>query len=155
MAYQAPFKQRVAIPLAVIVGTVGLLAGGGTLLLKLKSGSPASTTTTTSTGDSFVPDPNASVPAMYMHVQVLNGTTTAGLARKTADSVASQGWVIATIGNYSGAKLEKSVVYYPEGFEKQAEMLAELAQADTAPATADLSKKYLTLVVATGSSTAS
>ena len=156
MSGRAPFKQRVAIPLAVIVGTVVGLAGVGYSLMAMKTGGTATTASggTTSDGGDFVPDPEATEITMYMHVQVLNGTTTAGLARKTADSIAAQGWIISSIGNYSGTKLDKSMVYYPQGFEKQAALLAELVQADTAPADTSMSTKVLTLVVATAAAAA-
>ena len=51
---------------------------------------------------------------------VLNGTSTAGLARRTADTINAQGWVIATISNWSGQKVDKTTVFYPEGYEEQA-----------------------------------
>ena len=142
--------QRVLIPLAVIVGTVVLLGGIGWQLAGIKPKTNAEPTTSASplTSES-APEatPATTTAPEQLTVQVLNGTSTAGLARRTADTINAEGWVIATISNWSGPKVDKTTVFYPEGYEDQAASLAGLVDGDTKPADTLLPQNMMTLVV--------
>lgn len=143
------FTERVAIPLAVIVATVLFLGGVGWKLAGIKpravavpaisEGPVASPTTAVSA--------SASPAADQLSVQVFNGTSTAGLARRTADTINAQGWVIASVSNWNGQKLTKTTVFYPEGYRDQAARLAELVSGKAEPADTLLPQNVLTLVV--------
>ena len=137
--------QRVVIPLAVIAGTVVGLTGIGWKLFSLKAGGASPTASAIPMN---TPVPDSTLKVDRMHVQVLNGTQTAGLGRKTADLIEGQGWVVVKVGNFTGTALKKSVVYFPVGFDKQAATLAKLIAAETKPAEATMAKDLLTLVVA-------
>ena len=147
MPGQAGFNQRVATPLAVIVGTVLFLGGVGWKLAGLSGGSAAASPTAEAT-ESVAATPSTSVtaPAEQLSVQVFNGTSTAGLARRTADKIQAEGWVIAAVSNWSGQKVTQTTVYYPEGYADQAAQLAELVDGVAEPADALLPKNLLTLV---------
>ncbi|WP_280369482.1 LytR C-terminal domain-containing protein [Nocardia wallacei] len=81
------------------------------------SSKPAATTTsaadtttsstTTTTAPSTTPAAAKSVP-----VHVLNNSTVAGLAARTAGQLSADGWTIAETGNYPGGVIPKTTVYY-------------------------------------------
>ena len=151
MSGQDSFQQRVAIPLAVMVGSIVALLGIGWKLFGLHSNGATSAAPSTSATSSAAPThsaaPSITAPADQLSVQVLNGTQTAGLARKVSDTIYNEGWVIAAVSNWAGNPVKKNTVYYPEGFADQAAKLAELVNADTAPADATLPQNVLTLIV--------
>jgi hypothetical protein len=149
MPGQAGFTQRVLTPLAVIVATVLFLGGVGWKLAGLSGGSSASASPTAEASESPTQTPSAQATAAteQLSVQVFNGTSTAGLARRTADQIEAEGWVIAAVSNWSGAKVTRTTVYYPEGYADQAGRVAELVDGVAEPADALLPKNLLTLVV--------
>lgn len=57
-------------------------------------------------------------------VGIYNNTGTAGLAQSTAAEVLAAGWEVATVTNWRGVIVE-TTVYYPPGFEEQAQTLAD------------------------------
>lgn len=118
--------------------TVGLLFGGGLTLAKLR---PVATDSTTSQ-----PTPSTN-PTARLAVNVFNGTPTAGLARQVSGVLASRGWEISQIGNWTGEKISATTVYYPAGFDQAAEALAAETSAVTQPAPTKLSQTTLTLVI--------
>ncbi len=63
--------------------------------------------TTTTTAPSTTPAAAKSVP-----VHVLNNSTVAGLAARTAGQLSADGWTIAETGNYPGGVIPKTTVYY-------------------------------------------
>ena len=52
------------------------------------------------------------------------------MARRTADKIQAEGWVIAAVSNWSGQKVTQTTVYYPEGYADQADKLAALVDGD-------------------------
>lgn len=157
-------KERVLIPLAVIFGTVAALAFLGTQLLNLsgasdqaaqvtpsESATPEATPSeTASTDASATPSATATVTTNRLPVVVLNGTETAGLAKKVGDNLNFEDWVIEKVGNWEGAALTKNTVYYPEGAQEAAQELAnsQYVKGVIEPADASLSQTALTLVIA-------
>ncbi|MEO6471118.1 MAG: LytR C-terminal domain-containing protein, partial [Aeromicrobium sp.] len=75
---------------------------------------PAPTTTTTTP-----PPVKRDIP-----VAVFNNTTTPGLARQVAAKVTAAGWKVSATGNWRGS-VPETTVYYPPGFQAQAETLAK------------------------------
>ena len=118
--------------------TVGLLVGGGLTLAKLRPTATASNSTQ--------PTPSAN-PTARPAVNVFNGTPTAGLARQVSGVLASRGWEISQIGNWTGEKIGATTVYFPEGFDLAADALAAETSAVIEPAPAQLSQTTLTLVI--------
>jgi hypothetical protein len=134
-----------------MVGSIVGLLGIGWKLFGLHSGSASNASPTISASTNATPThsaaPSVTAPADQLSVQVLNGTQTAGLARKVSDTIYNEGWVIAAVSNWAGNPVKKNTVYYPEGYADQAAKLAELVNADTAPADATLPQNVLTLIV--------
>lgn len=146
---QQSFTKRVVLPLFVIVVTIGGLGVVGLKLMGLHS-SPASASPTTSATSTASPtsDPTQSVaPTSDLTVVVLNGTQTPGLARTTADAISHDGWVIQTVGNWTGVAATASTVYYPDGFKDQAQKLADQQKAGIAPLESGMNSTSLTFVV--------
>ena len=67
----------------------------------------ASTTPTASPTPTIVPTVN---PALS--VNVLNGTTTEGLAQKVSDTLTAAGWKIGALANADRTDLASTIVYY-------------------------------------------
>ena len=175
MSGQQSFQKRVLIPLVVIVATVGVLAFLGSALMGLSSGTNVAAedpTTITSelpsvsdsatplVSDSASPSTSASatksatasatpsaIPSGVTAVSVMNGTQTAGLAKTTADKLKASGWFIKEVGNWKGAGLAKSTVFYPADLEADAKKLAKEVKADAIEADATLPQDVLTYVV--------
>jgi hypothetical protein len=137
MSGRQSFTKRVLIPLAVIISTVLLLAFAGLKLMSLKPSSSSPVVMATESGK----------PVETLSVLVLNGTNKSGLARTTADEIAKKGWVIRTVGNYTGPKLKKTTVFYPSEYKGIAENLASDTGAAIAPAQSTMPTRALTLVV--------
>lgn len=66
------------------------------------SATPATTTATPATTTA-----NRAVP-----VHVLNNSTVAGLAARTANELTANGWTVAEVGNYPGPNITNTTVYY-------------------------------------------
>ena len=144
MSGSQSFSKRVVIPLLVIVVTVSGLGIVGIKLMGLRSKPVASAPSPSSS----ITQPTPSVaPASDLAVVVLNGTQTPGLARTTADTLAHEGWVIESVGNWTGIAVAASTVYYPSGFESQAQKLADQQKAAIAPALATMNQASLTFIV--------
>lgn len=156
-------KERVLIPLAVIVGTVAGLAFLGMQLLgisgasdEVAEASPSATATVAPTDvtptDSAQPMPSGSetVIGERLPVIVLNGTETAGLAKKVGDNLNFEDWVIQEVGNWTGPAIDQTTVYYPAGAEGIAQELAasQFVKGVIAPADAAFDQSVLTIVLA-------
>ena len=156
-------KERVLIPLAVILATVGGLALLGTQLLGLSgasdeiaqptpSVSASASPTDVMPSDSASPDPTGSVPAEVkrLPVIVLNGTDKVGYAKKVADNLNFEDWVIQEVGNWEGDKFAETMVFYPAGAEAAAQLLADsqYVKGTIAPAEAGLNQSVLTVILA-------
>lgn len=171
MSGQPSFQQRVTIPLVVILATVGGLAFIGSALMGLGGSSdtadaqvttiatPAPTDSASALPDvtdsampSTSPSSSASatpsvIPSGVTAVAVMNGTQTAGLAKTTADKLKASGWTISEVGNWKGAGLAKSTVFYPADLEADAKKLAKEVKADALEADPTLPQNVLTYVV--------
>lgn len=95
--------------------------------------------------------PPASPPPMrepgQIIVLVLNSTQTAGLAGRVTDQLSELGYRTETPDNHP-SPLETSVVWYLDGFEQEAEALAEeIPGADIEPFTGDVPRAHLTVVL--------
>ena len=69
------------------------------------SATPTTTPTTT-------PTPTAAGPALGTKIQVLNGAGVSGVAAKAAAKLTAAGFTSVTSGNYGGAALSVSTVFY-------------------------------------------
>jgi hypothetical protein len=165
MSGQQSFHNRVTIPLVVILATVGGLAIVGTFLWGLGTSSNSASSEPTavvsnnpSATDTNVPVPIDSanpatsptaivIPEGVTAVSVFNGTQVAGLAKTTADKLKAGGWTIKEVGNWQGAGLAKTTVFYPKALEGDAQKLADEMKADFVEADSTLPQDVLTLVV--------
>lgn len=68
-----------------------------------------------------------------VNVRVLNGTTTSGLAAKTADRLRLIQYVDVSTGNLTGADAGPSIVYYLPGQRPAAEQLGSDLQLTSTP----------------------
>ncbi len=119
-AHRAPRpKGRAWIAVAWAALTVVVLVGAGIFGLSLVSGSisfhgapnsAAGTSTPTST-----PTPTI-VPTVdpSLSVNVLNGTTTAGLGTKVKGVLTTAGWKVGAVANADQQNITKTVVYYSD-----------------------------------------
>lgn len=175
MSGQQSFQQRVTIPLVVILATIAGLGFIGSALMGLGGSSESATPEVTSietsaplTSESAIPtdtdsaapsesssaSPTASasetpvvIPSGVTAVAVMNGTQTAGLAKTTADKLKANGWTVSEVGNWKGAGLAKSTVFFPADLEADAKKLAKEVNADTLEADPTLPQNVLTYVV--------
>ncbi len=139
MSGQPNFMNRVFKPLIVMIGTVLIMGTVGYGLFSLKPSDSASQKPQVSQST----DGKVTIP----EVIVLNASSTPGLARKRAEELKLQNWTISTIGNWTGAPLDKTTVYFPSGTEESAAKLAKVFSADVAPADSSMSDRSLTLVI--------
>ena len=152
------FHQKVTIPLAVILATVGGLFLIGTQLMGIDSTPVAAepTTQVTTPAEPLTPEvspsddssiePNVDF-AGRLPVIVLNGTETAGLAKSTSDDLHDANWVIQETGNWTGEPLLETTIFYPPDGFSSAEELATQTGGTPVEATPDMSQTALTLVV--------
>ncbi|WP_435828855.1 LytR C-terminal domain-containing protein [Nocardia beijingensis] len=66
---------------------------------------------------------------------MLNNSMVPGLAAKTASQLEASGWTIAETGNYPGASIAKTTVYYGDssGDKEAAQAIADQLGASVAP----------------------
>ena len=152
------FHQKVTIPLAVILATVGGLFLIGSQLMGIDSNPVAdepavevsaaaepSMPVVAPSSDASV-DPNLDVNGR-LPVIVLNGTETAGLAKSMSDDLHDADWVIEETGNWTGQPLLETTIFYPADGFSSAEELAIQTGGTPVEATPDMSQTALTLVI--------
>lgn len=128
------FYMSLARAVAAALGAVALITIAIVVLLNRGDGKSESAlpivsnspTRSTSPSPTSSPTPTATatrrvLPANQVNVEVLNGTTTNGLARETAQKIEAEGYEIVTVGN-ARPTIAKSTVYYRPG--RRAEALA-------------------------------
>ncbi|WP_280261631.1 LytR C-terminal domain-containing protein [Nocardia abscessus] len=96
----------------------------------------ASSSTAVATGTpTTTAAPTTSTAARSVPVRVLNNSMVPGLAAKTADQLSASGWTIAETGNYPGASIAKTTVYYGNspGDKEAAQAVADELGASVAP----------------------
>ncbi|MFI6211828.1 LytR C-terminal domain-containing protein [Nocardia brasiliensis] len=98
------------------------------------SSTPATTTATTTPPTTTAPTTTGSAAAKAVPVRVLNNSMIAGLAAKTAGQLTAEGWSVVETGNYPGANVPKTTVYYGNS---PADKDAALAIADELGVTAE------------------
>jgi hypothetical protein len=113
---------------------------------------PTPTATATRTAPATTRPPTTTAPPTTgpkKPVAVLNGTNIVGLAARTATAVRAAGWTVAATGNWRGATVSTSTIFYPAGAEGSARRLAsDLAGAQqVAPRLSGMSTTALTYVV--------
>ena len=151
------FNQRVTIPLAVILATVGGLFLIGYKLWKFEpTSSVAQPTASVSAAPSWSPsalpsDSASAVPkadaAGRLPVIVLNGSETQGLAKTYGDDLNNKDWVIQSVDNWTGEPVTQNTIYYPTEGLASAEELAAETGAVLVESTPDMPQDALTLVV--------
>ena len=152
------FHQKVTIPLAVILATVGGLFLIGSRLMNIDTNPVAdepavevsaaaepSMPVVAPSRDASV-DPNLDVNGR-LPVIVLNGTETAGLAKSMSDDLHDADWVIEETGNWTGQPLLETTIFYPADGFSSAEELATQTGGTPVEATPDMSQTALTLVI--------
>lgn len=77
-------------------------------------------TTSESSPPSTAPTPSVAAIDKTQPVAIYNGTSTAGLAGRVAQTVQSAGWPLGTVGNWGGLPQKTSVIYYSDGAQKDA-----------------------------------
>jgi hypothetical protein len=77
-------------------------------------------TTSESSPPSSSPSPSVAAIDKTQPVAVYNGTATAGLAGRVAQTVQSAGWPLGTVGNWGGLPQKTSVIYYSDEAQKDA-----------------------------------
>ena len=152
------FHQKVTIPLAVILATVGGLFLIGSRLMNIDTNPVAdepavevsaaaepSMPVVAPSSDASV-DPNLDVNGR-LPVIVLNGTETAGLAKSMSDDLHDADWVIEETGNWTGQPLLETTIFYPADGLSSAEELATQTGGTLVEATPEMSQTALTLVI--------
>lgn len=105
------------------------------------------TTITPTTTTPTTPAPTGDPVKRDVPVAVFNNTGTAGLADTMAAEVRAAGWNVTGVGNWRGA-IPETTVYYPPGFEEQANTLArDLDFGRVKPSVAPMRSDRLTLIL--------
>lgn len=111
----------------LIVGVIVLLMNGGDDTATKKQNTlgtaPSQQAPSKNTSNS---SPPAAVDRGATPTTVLNGTTTAGLARRVADKLKSSGFKISDVKDFVDQTLPQTVVYYSDGNKKAAEAVAKV-----------------------------
>lgn len=149
-------KQRVLIPLVVIAAVVFGLAYLGKFLLGVSgasdSSAPSPSASSVTITESPTPTPTATqAPTVArLPVVVLNGTTKAGYAKQIGEALTAENWIIKSVGNWDGDKIETSLVFYPAGYEEAAKLLAASPSVMglAVPAEGTIDQTVLTVVLA-------
>ena len=144
MAESQSFSQRVLVPLGVIALTVSGLSIMGLSLWNMGSASSASATSTNSVSTTE----DMLTANGYLPVNVFNASDVPGLARKAASKLQEQNWTVNTIGNWSGAKVKESTIFYPADAKDSAAALAAQVKVGYKPAASSMSQSELTYVIA-------
>jgi len=109
---------------------------------------PAPTETTEAT-PTPTPTPTETEPeiARDTPVSVLNNTGVAGAAGAFSTKVKAAGWTVGGIGNWRGS-VGQNTVYYPDGLQDQAELLAKDVGIDRVlPLVANMRTDRLTIIL--------
>ena len=103
--------------------------------------------TTAATTEPTEATPTAEPVARDIAVAVYNNSRVTGLARTTAGNLQAAGWTVTGTGNWRGS-IPETTVYYPEGFEEHAQLLArDLDFSRVMATTSAMRDDRLTLIV--------
>ncbi len=157
----------VALGIRFLLGRSEGLGSGGTTAPTSTSADPSPSepaTTTTARPSTTVPSTTSTVPTTtltattttttspvrepaQLTVLVLNSTRTGGLAGRVTDRLSGLGYRTVEPGNHPSL-LDVSVVWFVDGFEREAEVLAEsIPDANVEPFSGDNPRAPLTVVV--------
>lgn len=135
--------------LACVLGLAGAVWSltGGSAPTRAAAPAPSVTTSAPPTSAPAQPAEPTPTPPPDIPVEVLNASETPGLAAATAEEAEKAGWKVARVGNWVyGASHE--AVYYPEGQEEAAKLLAEDLDIDSVePAKQGMASSELTVLV--------
>ena len=107
--------------------------------------SPQPTTPQPSTPTPSTTSAQPPLPAL----DVLNDSRITGLAARAAEQFRDAGWDVATTGNFKGADVPQTTIFYPDGDKAAADRLArQFGIHRLLPATSDLSSSHLTVALA-------
>lgn len=144
----APQPTRTALkkaspsPTRPAPSTVASTAGAPT---KSASPSPTSSAASSPSATASTTAPTASRPAL----DVLNDSRITGLAARASATFRSGGWVVAVTGNYRGADVPETTIFYPDGDKAAAAGLAaQFGIHRLAPASSGMSTSHLTVALA-------
>ncbi len=142
-----------------VVACLAAAGGLGWLLVKGDSSTntatqPTASATTpaptpTETEPTPTPTPTETEPAVARDtpVSVLNNSGIPGAASAFSSKVIDAGWTLGGVGNWRGA-VEGNTVYYPEGLQDQAELLAKDVGIDRVrPSVANMRTDRLTIIL--------
>lgn len=139
-AATAPTAPATAVTAAVTAAPTTTAAASTT------AAAPAAPTTSTAPTLPPAGPPPMREPGQII-VLVLNSTRTAGLAGRVTEQLSELGYRTESPDNHP-SPLETSVVWYLEGFEREAEALAEaVPDANVEPFTGDAPRAHLTVVL--------
>jgi len=115
--------------------------------------SPPSTPPTTQ--PPTIQPPTASTPSTTaaQHrlpaLDLLNDSRITGLAARASEQFRAAGWPIASTGNFKGADVPETTIFYPDGEKAAADRLAaQFGIHRLVPATSGLSSSHLTVALA-------
>ena len=143
MAGSQSFSKRVLVPFGVIALTVSGLLVMGLSLWSMGNSSATATSTTAPISAGSTITANG-----YLPVNVFNGSDVPGLARKAASKLEEKNWTVNTIGNWAGAKVKQSTIFYPVDARDSATALAAQLKVQFKPAASSMSQSELTYVIA-------
>jgi len=143
MGGRQSFSKRVLLPLAVIAATVSGLSIMGLSLWNMPSTSVPVRVSNTTPRQTTSPAPVNE----YLPVNVFNASSVPGLARKMASTLKENEWVVKTIANWSGQKVQDSTIFYPMDAKDSAIALAAQVGAQLKVATKSMSQTELTFVI--------
>ncbi len=144
----------VLLMIIIAVGGVGVAAGGAVLGRWDLPWAPAPNNQASATAEPSVAaldcEPAVVTPAGVAgtSVEVLNATSSSGLAGTVADELEVRGFTVVDVGNFSGAVAEPAQVLFPEGAEPAA--LAVAAHLEGAVVVADPQVTVVTAVLGDG-----
>jgi hypothetical protein len=138
-----------ALATAVLIGigVVGLFAVNSGINFTGAIGGSSTPTATPTPTPTIVPTVNPS-----LNVNVLNGTTTTGLATSVGNTLTKAGWKVGATGNASLTTITQTVVYYSDAANKAAALgVAQSLPGATVAMTQDFVASGADLTVVVGS----
>ncbi len=112
------------------------------------STSPPQTLPPSPAGSSSSPAPRTS-SAPLPALEVLNDSRITGLAAQASATFRAAGWDVAATGNFHGADVPETTIFYPDGDKAAADRLAaQFSIHRLLPAPSELSQAHLTVALA-------
>jgi hypothetical protein len=116
----------IVVVVAAFIGFILLLKGGGGAAEGAPTADlPTVTATPTTVTPTTVATPVTTVAPAQLHVVVANGTSTKGLAARTATNLKARGYTAATSASATSQQVPTSQVYFVAGSEADARAVAQ------------------------------